>query len=131
MNATAKNIQETLSVELMKAGYEMSEVPLLKLLKARKDLINFLYSKEMTEAGFNRAKSESDMIKAVADFMVSSEALQEAYATENQRLRLENQRLKERLSQKSIDLLLLKQSRRVAALNIAVDSLVLKMGEGS
>ncbi|MBA9078297.1 hypothetical protein [Rufibacter quisquiliarum] len=88
MNPITDKAQNSMSVELAKEGLKMSEQPLKKLLQQRAAIAKAIYAKEeVSDASFNRAKAEEEMIKAVAGYNVSVEALLEAMTLENQALR--------------------------------------------
>lgn len=87
MNTRTEKTQDTLPTQLAKEGLRISELPLKKLLTARAGLVKSLYAAPMSEAAFNRARAEEEMIKAVASYNVSVEALLQAQAEETQALR--------------------------------------------
>ena len=88
MNQTTDKTQNSISVEIAKEGLRISEQPLKKLLQQRAAIAKAIYAKEeITDASFNRAKAEEEMIKAVAGYNLSVEALLEAQTLENQQLR--------------------------------------------
>lgn len=81
-------MQDTLNTELLKEGLKIGEAELSKLLQKRTRLIKDLYSKPITEAGFNRAKSEEEMVRTVANYSISVNDLIEALENEAQELRM-------------------------------------------
>lgn len=87
MNPTTQTYQDSLPTQLAKEGVAIAEAPLKKILADRAALVKSLYGKQMTEAAFNRAKAEEEMIKSVASYNVSVEALLEAQTQEMQRMR--------------------------------------------
>lgn len=99
MNQTTETIQDSLQTELLKEGVRIAEAPLKALLQQRAALVKSLYAKEMSDAAFNRAKAEEEMIKLVAGYNVAVEDLLKSYTQEMDRLRSDNHGLRTELAE--------------------------------